>query len=197
MSKMERRRFFRWSLSALLSPLYIPQMLRAQLRALFPAEIPEDQVATLHEVAAVVLPASLGRSRTDEISSEFVKWVKRYKAGAQMDSGYGFTRLRVTPAGPARDYAKQLRDLEEGARQKGAVFGALDAAAKRAVVEAALQQAGVTEIPSHPNGKHVAADLMSYFFNGSAGEDFLYNAAIQRDSCRGLPDSDKRPSRLG
>ncbi len=193
---MKRRSFFRWSLSALLSSLYIPKILRAQILALFSGEIPETQVATLRELAAVVLPASLGRSRTDEISGEFVKWVKEYKPGAQMDSGYGFTRLRVAPANPARDYAKQLAELEDAARKKGVGFGALDVAAKRVAVEAGLREANITDIPARPNGKHVAADLMSYFFNSSAGQDFLYDAAIQSDSCRGLPDSDKRPARL-
>jgi hypothetical protein len=193
---MKRRRFFKAGASALLWPLYIPQIIRAHVRALFTEDIPADEINTLRELAAVVLPASLGRSRTDEISGEFVKWVKEYKPGAQMDSGYGFTRLRVTPDSPARHYAEQLRELEAAAGQKGSRFGALDAAGNHAIVEAALQQASVTQIPSHPDGKHVASDLMSYFFNGSDGRDFLYNAAIQSDACRGLPNSDKRPAPL-
>ena len=193
---MKRRRFFKAGASALLWPFYIPQIIRAHVHAFFTEDIPADRIVTLRELAAVVLPSSLGRSRTDEISGEFAKWVKEYRPGAQMDSGYGFTRLRLTPASPARRYADQLRELEAAAGEKGGRFGALDAAENRAIVEAALQRASVAQIPSRPDGKHIAADLMSYFFNASDGRDFLYNAAIQSDACRGLPDSDNRPARL-
>jgi hypothetical protein len=37
---------------------------------------------------------------------------------------------------------------------------------------------------------------MSFFYTSSAGEDFLYNAAIRREDCRGLANSGKRPAPL-
>jgi hypothetical protein len=59
-----------------------------------------------------------------------------------------------------------------------------------------LEGAKVERIPSRPNGQHVASDMLAYFYNSSAGEDFLYGAAIRRDDCRGLSDSGKRPAAL-
>ena len=54
----------------------------------------------------------------------------------------------------------------------------------------------IDRIPQRPNGKHVAADLLSFFYGSSEGEDFLYGVAIRRDDCRGLADSAQRPARL-
>jgi hypothetical protein len=59
-----------------------------------------------------------------------------------------------------------------------------------------LLAAGATAIPRRPNGKHVAADLMAYFYNSSDGIDFCYNAAINIKDCRGLESSIKRPAPL-
>jgi len=70
------------------------------------------------------------------------------------------------------------------------------AAAQRTVVEAALGEANVDRIPPRPDGKHVASDLLSFFFYGSDGQDFLYGAAIRRDRCRGLGNSGERPAPL-
>jgi len=62
--------------------------------------------------------------------------------------------------------------------------------------EAALGEANVDRIPPRPDGKHVASDLLSFFFYGSDGQDFLYGAAIRRDRCRGLGNSGERPAPL-
>ena len=140
-----------------------------------------------HELASVVLPASLGRSRTDEIAENFVRWLRDYKAAAEVSSGYGFPRTQVTGPIPSTHYGDQLSELD---------LTKLDAAAKRAAVAKALDAAKIDRIPQRPNGKHVAADLLAYFYGSADGEDFLYGVAIKRDDCRGLADSNKRPARL-
>jgi hypothetical protein len=144
-------------------------------------------VEEFHELASVVLPASLGRSRTDEIADNFVRWFRGYKAGAEVSSGYGFPRAQLTGPLPSTHYADQLRQL---------ALTRLDAASKRAAVEKALDAAKIDRIPQRPNGKHVASDLLAYFYGSADGEDFLYGVAIKRDDCRGLADSNKRPARL-
>jgi hypothetical protein len=88
---------------------------------------------------------------------------------------------------PSTHYAEQLNQL---------ALANLDAPAKRAAIEKALEDARIDRIPQRPNGKHVAADLLAYFYGSAEGEDFLYGAAIKRDDCRGLGDSGKRPPRL-
>ena len=145
------------------------------------------RLEALHDLASVVLPASLGRSRTDKIADDFVRWFRTYKAGAEVSSGYGFPRTQVTGPNPSTPYDEQLTELD---------LTKLDVAAKRAAVERALDAAKIDRIPQRPNGKHVAADLLAYFYGSAEGEDFLYGVAIKRDDCRGLADSSKRPVRL-
>jgi hypothetical protein len=139
------------------------------------------------ELESVVLPASLGRSRTDGIADNFVRWFRDYKAGAEVSSGYGFPRTQLIGPNPSTHYAAQLTDLD---------LTRLDASAKRAAVEKALEAAKLDRIPQRPNGRHVAADPLAYFYSSADGEDFLYGVAIKRDDCRGLADSEKRPPRL-
>ena len=170
---MERRGFFKRTFSGLLALV----RLRAQSARL------ED----FHDLASVVLPASLGPSRTDSIADDFVRWFREYKDGAQVSSGYGFPRTQVIGPNPSTHYAEQLSALD---------LAKLDAAAKRVAVEKALEAAKLDRIPQRPNGKHVAADLLAFFYGSAEGEDFLYGVAIKRDDCRGLADSNKRPARL-
>jgi hypothetical protein len=170
---MERRGFFKRTFSGLLTLVG----LKAQ-------SIQKDQ---FRELAGVVLPASLGRPRTDKIADDFQAWLRDYKAGAEIASGYGNPRTQVIPANPSVHYAEQMSRLD---------LAKFDAAGKRAAVEKALADAGVDRIPSHPNGKHVAADLLAYFYGSAEGEDFLYGVEIKRDDCRGLANSGQRPARF-
>lgn len=173
---MERRGFFKRTFSAM---LVLVGTRRARAQAVRAEEF--------HDLASVVLPVSLGRSRTDEIADNFVRWVREYKAGAEVSSGYGLPRTQVMGPNPSKQYAEQLSQL---------ALTNLDASAKHAAVEKALEAAKIDRIPQRPNGRHVAADLLAYFYGSADGEDFLYGVAIKRDDCRGLVDSGKRPARL-
>ncbi len=96
-------------------------------------------------------------------------------------------RTQVIGPNPSTHYAEQMNALD---------LAKLGPAAKRTAVEKALEAAKIDRIPQRPNGKHVAADLLAYFYGSADGEDFLYGVAIKRDDCRGLADSGKRPARL-
>jgi hypothetical protein len=182
---MLRRPFFQWMLAAL-APGFFPRLLRAQLKS-----FSESDIATLREVAAVVLPTALGRTRTDRIADDFAEWVRDYKAGAEVSTGYGFPSLRSLPPNPSKNYAEQLAQLNAGGS-----FVSLDAGAKKEAIAAALRQSGLDRLPPRPNGKHIAADLMSYFYLTGEGQDFLYGAAINADDCSGLASSAARPAPL-
>jgi hypothetical protein len=173
---MNRRRFVHW-LSTL--PLWHLLGRRAIAQS---APLSKAELVTLRDVAGVVLPSALGESRIDAVASDFVVWIGAYKPGAEMSTGYGFPRMQSLPGNPSAHYAAQLRDLAPKL-----------AGGKREAVVAALEEAKVDRIPPRPNGKHVAADLMSYFYAGSEGQDFLYGVAIKRDDCRGLANSGDRP----
>jgi hypothetical protein len=146
------------------------------------ATFPGKRAGTLHELAALVLPESLGRKATDAIADRFAKWVREYKAGAELEPGYGNPRVRFQPSSPAPVYLTQLDSL-----------GRVAPAARRSLVEAALKDA---ELPPVPDGKHVASDLMSFYFFSSAANDLCYRAAVRKYECRGLGGSENPPPPL-
>ena len=152
--------------------------------------------ATLRALAEVVLPASLGPVRRAEVVEGFQQWLRGYREGAELDHGYGHPRLRSTGPTPAAGYARQLGALEDAARAAGQAFAELPRAGQQALVEGALAEAGLEDLPERPDGRHVAADLMSFFFRSAAANDLCYGAAIGRDECRGLPGSEDRPDPL-
>jgi hypothetical protein len=153
------------------------------------------QEATLAAVAAAVLPESLPATDIDAVTAAFLRWMRSYRADAEMDHGYGFPRLRRTPPNPARGYAAQLDDLETRARSAGASFGTLSIEQRRRLLAGAIEGASVAQLPGRPTGRHVATDLMGYYFNSSAANDLCYQARIGRDECRGLPGSENPPER--
>ena len=130
----------------------------------------------IRELAKIVLPGKVA----DKTAEQFIQWIRDYKPGAEIASGYGNPRTQVVGPNPSMHYAEQLR--------------ALGSPITRSAVESAL--GSFDRVPPRPNGKHVAADLLSFFYNSADGEDFLYGVAIKRDDCRGLANSSDRPARL-
>jgi hypothetical protein len=186
---MLRRTFFKGTLFSIV-PYLVSRWLYAQ-----PAVGTES--ATLRALADVVLPSTLGPARLDEAVGQFTRWVREYRAGAEMSAGYGVTRIQVVPPDPSARHGEQLQALESAARGSGAAFDRLDLVARRQLVQAAIAAAGVEAIPRRPDGQHVATDLMShFFFVAGDGQDWLYNASIKRETCRGLGSSGARPAPL-
>jgi hypothetical protein len=174
---MTRRILLQW-LAAAAGTLPIPALRTWAQTAAFPG----SQRAALRDLAALVLPSSLGRDGTDRVAERFELWVREYRPGADMDHGYGFTRIRSKPPSPAPAYLAQLARLPQPIA--------------RADIEVALDEAKIETLPRLPDGKHIIADLMSFYFNSSEGYDLCYRAAIGRDRCRGLDGSDSPPPPL-
>ena len=150
------------------------------------AGFPGDQGGKLRTVAAVVLPSELGAAGAARVAAAFEQWVRDYRPGAEMDHGYGFTRLRSKGQSPAAGYVEQLRALDLSG----------DSASQRTAIEAAIARANITSLPQTPDGRHIATDLMSFYFRSSEGNDLCYRAHIGRDECRGLQGSEKEPQRI-
>lgn len=161
------------------------------------AALSPGETASLRGLARTLLPASLGEARQAAVLAEFQNWIRGYRHGAELDHGYGFTKLRWSGASPAVRYPAQLAALEAAARERGASgFADLESEAQRELLETALAAAGVAELPERPDGRHVAADLAAFFFRSAAGSDLCYRARIAREDCRGLADSQEPPEPL-
>jgi hypothetical protein len=186
---VERRTFLRWLMSgAVALPLRCVH-LHAQV-----ATLPSDSLATLRAVAAVVLPSELRAAGHDRMINEFVQWLASYRSGADRDWGYGNPRKNGTATIDTAKYVSQLRLLEERAGARGASLAALPDAARRDLVIEALEHAGVRDLPSFPDGRHVIGDVMSFYFNSPVARDLVYLRRIARHTCRGLAGAAARPT---
>jgi hypothetical protein len=174
-------------------------LVRAELSAAALAradEIPQDQVFVLRDVAATVLPSAIGSKGQNDAVDAFLLWIREYKEGVAMSHGYGEPRLVKTGPSPAPGYVAQLAALQQAAQAKGARFGALPLDARRELLDAAFNSAGVRSLPSRPDGKHVIADLMAHYFRSSGANDLCYNARIGRNTYRAIRVTTVRPAPL-
>jgi hypothetical protein len=154
------------------------------------ATFPGTREAALKELAATILPASLGRAGTDAVAQQFIRWVREYRAGAEMQAGYGYPRVRYKPESPAPRYVSQIDALAAGA------LAASDMTVRRLQLATVLAEAKVSNLPQAPDGNHIVSDLMSFYFMSPEANDRAYDAEIGKDKCRGLKNSGAIPPPL-
>jgi hypothetical protein len=165
--------------------------LRAQ-----PGPISAEHATRLHALADAVLPQAIGEDGRQSVVAAFQQWLAGYRAGAELEAGYGFPRLRRAGPTPFDRYSAQLDALETEARASGRGFADLPRDARQALVRAAIDGAKVERLPARPTGGHIAADLMAFYFASSAANDLCYEARIGRGTCRTLTGSVERPAPL-
>jgi hypothetical protein len=153
-----------------------------------PRELTPDAVALLKEIAPTVLPSSLGRPVLDRTVDGFVEWTRGYREGVPLSHGYGHPRLVRSGPSPVPAYLAQLSALGS--------WKTLDLEARRAALDAAFAKAGVKNLPPRPLGQHVVADLMAFYFRSSAANDYCYQAQINREICRPIQISTRKPEPL-
>jgi len=161
-----------------------------------PRDLTDESVATLYEIAATVLPASLGATRVRATADKFVGWTRGYREGVALSHGYGHPRLQRSGASPVPIYIAQLVALAAEASARGARWPALDLDTRRRLLDAALTKANVRGLPARPTGQHVVSDLMAFYFRSSEANDVCYNAMINREVCRPIAITTKRPRPL-
>jgi len=159
-----------------------------------PRELTPDAVAMLHEIAPTVLPASIGAARVRAAVDQFAAWTRGYREGVALAHGYGHPRLQRSGPSPAATYIAQLAALDREARARGGGFSTLDLDTRRAILDAAFAAAGVRGLPPRPAGQHVVVDLMALYFRSSEANDDCYRALIQREVCRPIEITVRRPS---
>jgi hypothetical protein len=163
--------------------------LSAQIRVLTP-----EAAAVLQEVAATVLPASLGPEKIALTVDRFVAWTRGYEEGVPLAHGYGHPRLVKSGPSPVPDYVAQLAALDAAARARGGRFGSLPLDSRRALLDDALTAARVAQLPGRPNGGHVVSDLMAFYFRSSEANDTAQRARIGRQVCRPIELTTRRPA---
>ena len=189
MRGMRRRTLLQAIVSTLPALSFSRLRLNAQLRTLTP-----EAIATLGEIAATVLPASLGADKISLTADRFVAWTNGYQEGIPLQHGYGHPRLVKTAASPVPDYAAQLASIAAAARARGGRFGSLPLDARRALLDEALTAANVTQLPPRPGGGHVVSDLMAFYFRSSEANDVAQHARIGRQVCRPIELTTRRPT---
>jgi hypothetical protein len=185
---MKRRTLLQWiaAVPALLP--FRPLRLLAQPRELTPAAI-----VALHDIASTVLPSTLGAARVRAITDKFVAWTRGYREGVALEHGYGHPRLQKSGPSPVPGYVAQLAELDGQARARGGRWTALDLETRRSLLDAAIAKAGVRNLPGRPAGQHVVADLMAFYFRSSEANDDCYAAQIQREVCRPIQITTRKP----
>ena len=180
-------------LQILASSVPVLPVTRVRLAARVRAFTPEA-IAVLREVAATVLPPSIGRDKVSEIVDRFVAWGRDYEEGVALAHGYGDPTLVKSGPSPVPDYVAQLAAIGAAARGRGGAFATLPLDTRRAVLSDALAAAKVTELPGRPTGRHIVSDLMAFYFRSSEANDLAYRSRIGRQMCRTLELTTRRPA---
>jgi hypothetical protein len=188
---MQRRTLLQWLAAVPAMVRFAPLRIFAQPRDLTP-----DAIAELHEIASTVLPSTLGAAGVRSVTDKFVAWTRGYREGVALTHGYGHPRLQKSGPSPVPGYLSQLTALRAEAGAKGGRWSTLDSETRHALLDAAFTKAGVRALPPRPLGQHVVADLMAFYFRSSEANDTCYNALINREVCRPIAITTKRPEPL-
>lgn len=151
--------------------------------------------ATLLALGDVVLPsAALGRTGVARAVNAFRDWGAGYRENAELNHGYGTSRLRTTGPTPLTRWAAQLDALDAAARaahQKS--FRDLAADSRTALVRDALKGQRVDRMPQIADAPHVALALLAHFYDSAPATDLCYGAHIGKQTCRPLAAQARKP----
>jgi len=153
-----------------------------------------SEPATLDALAEAILPAALGGvGRTKEVAA-FREWGTGYREGAELNHGYGTSRLRSLGPTPLTKWTTQLDELDTRAQSKyQRNFHELPVADRVALVRAALEGHRVDRMPGIADASHVSLALLAHFYDSSVATDLCYEARIGKATCRPLADSARKP----
>jgi hypothetical protein len=150
--------------------------------------------ATLDALGEAVLPSSLGRAGISAEVAAFRDWGAGYHENAELNHGYGTSRLRSTGPTPMTRWSTQLDALDAAARTKHKQsFRETTIAQRQELVRVALQGERLDRMPAARDANHVAIALLAHFFDSSAANDLCYEAKIGKATCRPLGASGRKP----
>ena len=189
MTVTSRRRF----LAALAGALPVAIVVR-RAHAAAVAHIAADP-ATLDALADVVLPSTaLGKAALMKEVAAFRKWGAEYREGAEVNHGYGTSRLRTLGPTPMTRWSTQLDELDAAAKAKyQRTFRELPAEDRADLVRAALQGQRLDRLPGIADASHIALALLSHFYGSSEANDLCYESRIGQQTCRPLAQQSRKP----
>jgi hypothetical protein len=157
------------------------------------ASVRRLDAAILRAVAEVVLPSELGDAGREEAVADFEAWANEYEPVAEMNHGYGTSEIRYGPPDPVPAWTAQLEALEiEAQKRSGSTFAALDADARRALLQRQPLDSG-SGLPNPLNAEHVAVALMAHWFRSPDAKDRCYDRRIAERRCRGIDTAPAEP----
>ena len=149
---------------------------------------------TLHALGEVVLPSELGASGIRAAVNDFQRWIAGYRENAELLHGYGTSALEKSGPTPATRWAAQLDALDATARKQGArSFAALPLERRREIVRAELGALKVDRMPAVGRAPHVAFALLAHWYDTPDAVNRCYAARIDRETCRPLAVSPRKP----
>ena len=153
-----------------------------------------SEPATLDALAEAVLPSALGRAGITKAAAAFREWGAGYREGAEVNHGYGTSRLRSLGPTPLTKWTAQLDDLDARAQSKHQRnFRDLPVADRVTLVRAVLEGQRVDRMPGIADASHVSLALLAHFYESSAATDLCYEAQIGKATCRPLVASSRKP----
>ncbi|HTE47666.1 MAG TPA: hypothetical protein VK636_20660 [Gemmatimonadaceae bacterium] len=154
----------------------------------------QSNPATLGALAECVLPSALGKIGAAKEAASLRDWGAGYHEGAEINHGYGTSRLRTTGPTPVTRWATQLDELDAAARAKHQrAFREVSVADRQAIVRSALAGQRLDRIPAVADANHVAVALLAHFYDSSAAADLCYESKIGKATCRPLSESARKP----
>lgn len=151
----------------------------------------------LAALAEVVLPGELGNDGRARAARDFARIAASYRRGAELLHPYGSARISYTGESPVPKWRGQLEALQQAARAKhGRSFSALEVAARRELVVAALANERTDRMPDPMAANHVTVALVSWYFATPEATDLCYGARIAKNQCRPLVNAPKEPQKL-
>jgi len=150
--------------------------------------------ATLDALAEAILPSALGRAGVTKEVAAFREWGAGYREGAELNHGYGTSRLRSLGPTPLTKWTTQLDDLNARAQTKHQRnFHEIPVADRAALVRSVLEGQRLDRMPGIVDASHVSLALLAHFYDSSAANDLCYEAQIGKETCRPLAASSRKP----
>ena len=154
--------------------------------------------AVLDALARIVLPrAALGDAGIARTVGEFLAWLEDFEPVAERDHPYGDGEIRYGPPDPAPLWQSQLEALNlEAQKRFGTAYVDSGEARQREILEHQLPDHLPEDMPYAGAATHVAIGLLAWFYATPEANDLAHDAAIGRETCRGLASGSQKPAPL-